>query len=206
MKGVKEMKEIKCEVIQDLITLYIDKLTSEESNKLIENHITTCTQCNEFLDNINDNEIIDKNDIENSMPNKDEEIDLQLIKRIQKSKINFSVILIILTCAISTGLSDGPYLFTGIIILPTLGAISYLKLRNTWIAPLTIYISNIVLMLVRDNKYFLMDLSTSESMLEGIRVIIQYILSTLTFNGIFAAFVFIGVIIGFLIQKIFIDD
>lgn len=206
MKGVKEMKEIKCEVIQDLITLYIDKLTSEESNKLIENHITTCTQCNEFLDNINDNEIIDKNDIENSMPNKDEEIDLQLIKRIQKSKINFSVILIILTCAISTGLSDGPYLFTGIIILPTVGAISYLKLRNTWIAPLTIYISNIVLMLVRDNKYFLMDLSTSESMLEGIGLIIQYILSTLTFNGIFAAFVFIGVIIGFLIQKIFIDD
>lgn len=200
------MKEIKCEVIQDLITLYIDKLTSEESNKLIENHITTCTQCNEFLDNINDNEIIDKNDIENSMPNKDEEIDLQLIKRIQKSKINFSVILIILTCAISAGLSDGPYLFTGIIILPTVGAISYLKLRNTWIAPLTIYISNIVLMLVRDNKYFLMDLSTSESMLEGIGLIIQYILSTLTFNGIFAAFVFIGVIIGFLIQKIFIDD
>ena len=61
-------------------------------------------------------------------------------------------------------------------------------------------------MLVRDNKYLLMDLSTSESMLEGIRVIIQYILSTITFNGIFAAFVFIGVIIGFLIQKIFIDD
>lgn len=200
------MKEIKCEVIQDLITLYIDKLTSEESNKLIENHITTCTQCNEFLDNINDNEIIDKNDIENSMPNKDEEIDLQLIKRIQKSKINFSVILIILTCAISAGLSDGPYLFTGIIILPAIGAISYLKLRNTWIAPLTIYISNIVLMLVRNNKYLLMDLSTSESMLEGIGLIIQYILSTLTFNGIFAAFVFIGLIIGFLIQKIFIDD
>ena len=33
---------MKCEVVRDLLPLYIDKLTSEESNKEIEKHLKNC--------------------------------------------------------------------------------------------------------------------------------------------------------------------
>ena len=33
---------MKCEMIRDLLPLYIDGLTSEESNKEIDKHLKTC--------------------------------------------------------------------------------------------------------------------------------------------------------------------
>jgi len=40
--------DITCSVIKDLLPLYIDKLTSDDSNALIETHLAICTQCAEF--------------------------------------------------------------------------------------------------------------------------------------------------------------
>ncbi len=45
------MKE-NCEVIQDLLPNYIEKLTSEKTNEYIENHIKECTECAEMLKNM----------------------------------------------------------------------------------------------------------------------------------------------------------
>lgn len=36
---------MKCEIIRDLLPLYADGLTSEESNQLIEEHIQSCAEC-----------------------------------------------------------------------------------------------------------------------------------------------------------------
>lgn len=41
--------KMKCEVIQDLLPSYIDGLTSEESNKLIEEHLADCFACRDYL-------------------------------------------------------------------------------------------------------------------------------------------------------------
>lgn len=43
---------MKCEIIKDLLPSYIDNLTSDESNKEIENHIITCSKCKSELDNM----------------------------------------------------------------------------------------------------------------------------------------------------------
>lgn len=41
--------KIKCSVIKDLLPLYAEKLTSEDSNKLIAEHISSCSDCkNEY--------------------------------------------------------------------------------------------------------------------------------------------------------------
>lgn len=37
--------KIKCEIIQDLLPSYIDKLTSNESNRLVEAHLQECENC-----------------------------------------------------------------------------------------------------------------------------------------------------------------
>jgi predicted neutral ceramidase superfamily lipid hydrolase len=38
-------KDIACAVVKDLLPNYIDKLTSKETNQILENHLTDCTDC-----------------------------------------------------------------------------------------------------------------------------------------------------------------
>lgn len=46
------MKEKECKLVQDLLPNYIEKLTSEESNKIIEEHLRECSECKEILENM----------------------------------------------------------------------------------------------------------------------------------------------------------
>jgi len=39
---------MKCEVIRDLLPLYVDGVASEESRALIEEHLKTCEGCREY--------------------------------------------------------------------------------------------------------------------------------------------------------------
>ena len=41
-----------CKIVQDLLPNYIDKLTSEETNTYIEEHVKTCKDCKKVLDNM----------------------------------------------------------------------------------------------------------------------------------------------------------
>ena len=38
-----------CKIVQDLLPLYVDKVSSDESNKLIEAHLKECDECNKVL-------------------------------------------------------------------------------------------------------------------------------------------------------------
>lgn len=54
--------KISCKVIEDLLPLYIDGVCSEESKKIVEDHISTCCICSEKLkqmksDNISDEDV-----------------------------------------------------------------------------------------------------------------------------------------------------
>lgn len=40
---------MKCEIIRDLLPSYVDELTSEESNRVIEEHLETCAACRDAL-------------------------------------------------------------------------------------------------------------------------------------------------------------
>jgi hypothetical protein len=42
----------KCNIIEDLLPLYVDHVASEESANLIESHIKECTNCRNFLDGL----------------------------------------------------------------------------------------------------------------------------------------------------------
>ena len=44
------MKMMKCEVIQDLLALYADDCCSEESKKLVEEHLRSCPECRKVLE------------------------------------------------------------------------------------------------------------------------------------------------------------
>ena len=44
-----------CNIIKDLLPLYIDKIASKESNELIEEHLLECEKCKDALDSMKEN-------------------------------------------------------------------------------------------------------------------------------------------------------
>lgn len=48
--------KLKCEVVRDLLPLYVDKLTSEVTNQEIETHMEDCADCKEVLDSMQEPE------------------------------------------------------------------------------------------------------------------------------------------------------
>ena len=42
----KNNTTLPCEVVNDILPLYIDNLTSPVTNTLIENHLNSCESCN----------------------------------------------------------------------------------------------------------------------------------------------------------------
>ena len=45
-------RELACEIVKDLLPLYVDEMVSDVSKKSIENHLENCTECNEIYHNM----------------------------------------------------------------------------------------------------------------------------------------------------------
>ena len=45
-------QKLTCDTIRDLLPMYVDELTSEATNELVKEHISTCSQCSEMLENM----------------------------------------------------------------------------------------------------------------------------------------------------------
>ncbi len=43
------MNNLSCEIIKDLIPLYVDKASCDETNSLVRNHVKTCRNCRKYL-------------------------------------------------------------------------------------------------------------------------------------------------------------
>lgn len=54
------MNKKDCKIVQDLLPNFIDKLTSEDTNKFIENHLNECDECKKILNNMQTNLKLDE--------------------------------------------------------------------------------------------------------------------------------------------------
>ena len=46
------MSDISCNLIQDLMPLYIEGLTRTDTNEYIKKHLSECSECKSFLEDI----------------------------------------------------------------------------------------------------------------------------------------------------------
>lgn len=76
-----------CNIVQDLLLGYIDEVVSEDSKEVIEEHIKTCNNCKEKLEDI-------QKDIKESKKSEEREVDY--LKNVKKkiSKKNVFIIII----------------------------------------------------------------------------------------------------------------
>lgn len=84
------MKEKRaCKLVEDLLPNYIEKLTNEETNKFVEEHLNECTDCKKILENM-------KKDVDLNAPKRNEK-EVKYIKKFNKKfKILRNILLAIL--------------------------------------------------------------------------------------------------------------
>ena len=97
---------MKCEIIRDLLPLYIDGLTSKESNQEIEKHLKNCEECQKYYQEMT-------GDIDNFSVITNEEIeDVNLIKKIKKKNRKKALGIFVGAFALSRGLRGGGFHWT----------------------------------------------------------------------------------------------
>lgn len=74
------MTEITCDVVKDLIPLYVDGALSDDSKRLVEKHLLSCKTCNDYYD------MMKKDVLHSTIPGKIEDNVIKSIRR----KINVS--------------------------------------------------------------------------------------------------------------------
>lgn len=85
------MKEINCNIANDLIPLYVDNVLSEDSKELLENHISDCVHCKEILERMQSHIVIA------------EDKDIKPFKRIRKKLLIRMIIIVFLLIVIAAG-------------------------------------------------------------------------------------------------------
>jgi hypothetical protein len=99
--------KIKCNIIKDLLPLYAEKLTSEESNSLILEHISECESCkNEY------EKITEKVELPTNL---NDYINLKKAKRKDRNNLIIGIISVVLFLLLIFALIKPyfPYLYTG---------------------------------------------------------------------------------------------
>ena len=88
--GMKD--ELECNIVQDLLPNYIEKLTSNETNIVIEKHLETCENCKEAYEQM----IVDVGNTE-----KVPAIELKFLKKVKRTRLLAAVLCIALTLVLS---------------------------------------------------------------------------------------------------------
>ncbi|SCG99364.1 MULTISPECIES: zf-HC2 domain-containing protein [unclassified Romboutsia] len=170
------MNKISCDICMDLIPLVKDKVASEDSQNAVIKHIDKCSQCRSLFNETNTkNHNID---------------DKKIISKIKKQLILVSVILVILGSFIGIAITESENMFYNILIMPTIGALSYFALRKkSYITLVTMFAFTYVYNLI---KYIIGGIFDKSQLL-------SYITAPILWAIIYTGLCAIGILIGFLL-------
>lgn len=92
------MNKVNCEIVRDIIPLYIDDACSDESKTAIEEHIKNCSECKQMLELMNQEDYKIKLDITNENKKATE-----IVKKINNKIIRKQIIIAVVTAIIIGG-------------------------------------------------------------------------------------------------------
>jgi hypothetical protein len=94
--------ELTCSIVQDLLPNYIEKLTSDETNRAVEQHLNNCNNCKVAYEQMT-------SDIDTE---KAPSIELKFLKKIKRTRILAAAITIVLTLLLSYFIYTSEYKYT----------------------------------------------------------------------------------------------
>lgn len=170
------MNKVHCDTILDLIPLVKDNIASESSRILVEEHIKTCESCKKIY--INEKSL----DIEVN--------DIVITKKFKKQLIYIVCIIMLLGTILGMMITHSMNMFYNILIIPTIGGLSFLVLRKkSFIFPNILFVFTFIWQFVQ------------LALTDGFKI---YILQSAFFYAcIYAFFCIIGVLIAWLLEYAF---
>lgn len=175
------MSKISCDICMDLMPLVKDGVASEDSNNIVINHINQCSECRNIFE---------------ETPNKIPAIDdKKVISKIRNRLVFAGLMLIFMGSIMGLALSESEGMFYNVLIMPTIGAISYFVLRKkSYIVPIImfgfVYIYHLIKYIFEAEK-----MNTSQL----ISLLPLPIFWSIIYSGLCA----LGILIGFLLYIAF---
>lgn len=139
------MNEISCDICKDLIPLVQDGVASGDAQDAVAAHAAHCAACSAVL--------------EGGQPPAAPQIDDRRVLRTIRHKLSLAALaLVVLGAVLGIGLSDGQGLFYNILIMPAIGALSYVALRKrAYLTPLALlllgYVAPLLWRVLRGEDY-----------------------------------------------------
>lgn len=108
------MNKISCDTCLDLMPLVIDGISSQNSNKLVEDHVEECEECRSFYSE------------PRQVQTKDLEINNdKVLGNIKRKLYSFAVLILIIGSLIGANLSNSQNVFYTFLLMPFLGGLAY---------------------------------------------------------------------------------
>lgn len=177
------MNKISCEIVLDLLPLVKDNVASEQSKKLVKEHIETCESCKEFYDSFTRERIIMD--------------DSKVIFKIKKQLFITLTIIIIAASMLGLALSESMGMFYNILIMPFIGGLGYFAFdEKSYLLSTSIFIFSYVWLFI---KYIGEGMLVEQNIWAVITIPIGW-------SIIYTALVGIGIFIAFLLKYAFRKD
>ena len=97
------MAKINCEVVKDLLPLYVDDVLSNESRMLVESHLAECPECRAYYEKLKDANI----PVLKKADDRGKEIIKSIRQKINVKRLMAVCLTIVIVAAIATGLLYG---------------------------------------------------------------------------------------------------
>lgn len=101
---------LKCEIIKDLLPSYVEKLTSDVTNEVVESHIAECKECKQLLDDMKQDEV---------RSNEEDRKEINYLKKVKHRTWYIAGIGALITAAIVMGLFIWRIFGHGIAVSPS---------------------------------------------------------------------------------------
>ena len=99
------MKMVNCNVIKDIISLYIDNLLSDDSKSIVDKHISKCDECKKYLDVMSEDIKCDVSFNENDLAQ------VKLVEKIKKADSKKTIFITVIGGVFATILTSDEWIF-----------------------------------------------------------------------------------------------
>ena len=148
------MSELKCNLVEDLMPLYIDDLVSDDTKKDIEAHLSECETCRSMCEELKKDINLDIRENINLNQEESEKLKTDTLNSINKylNKIKYIFIIFSISVAVGISLLDGGFLSTipWIIIIPFVLGLLY---DEKIFILATVIVANILFTIVMENGF-----------------------------------------------------
>ena len=128
------MNKISCNTCLDLMPLVKDGVSSEDSKKLVEEHLLECEDCKNIYVEFKPMEVEDFK-IGND----------KILRNIKKKLYSLAGLILILGSIIGVNLNDSQNMFYNFLIMPLLGGVAYLVFeRKAYLASILVFIISFI--------------------------------------------------------------